>query len=62
MLNIDELEAQRDNLLSEIANLEPRAESGQDWASLCDMYQELTLIKDDIDKQHEANGQFGVGA
>lgn len=61
-MNIDELEAARDKLLSRIANLTPRAESGEQHAHLCGLYEELALIEADYDQALQDNSQFGVGA
>ena len=62
MLNIDELETAIDHLRSRIANLEPRAESGEQHADLCGLYEELSLLEADYDQALQDNSQFGVGA
>jgi len=61
-MNIDELETARDVLLSRIANLTPKAETGEQHAFLCGLYEELVMIEADYDQALQDNSQFGVGA
>jgi hypothetical protein len=51
-----------DTIETEIANLAPGAESGEQWAHLCLLFQALENLKPMQARWEETNGQFGVGA
>lgn len=61
-MNIDEMAEAIDALRDRLDRMVARAESGEQWADICGLEEELVALERDYDNALQDNSQLGVGA